>query len=59
VFSKKDQAVCFCAKSICIAARLIKDFRKNIISEAKVVLGTAVINNVLGLIILAVVSGMV
>lgn len=52
-------AATLCATSIGITARVFKDLGKIQIPEAKVVLGAAVIDDVLGLIILAVVSGMV
>lgn len=47
------------ATSVGITARVFKDLGKLRISEAKIVLGSAVIDDVLGLIILAVVSAMV
>jgi len=52
-------AATLCATSIGITARVFKDLGKIQIPEAKVVLGAAVIDDVLGLIILAVVTGMV
>lgn len=52
-------AATLCATSIGITARVFKDLGKVRIPEAKVVLGAAVIDDVLGLIILAVVTGMV
>jgi Kef-type K+ transport system membrane component KefB len=48
-----------CATSIGITARVFRDLGKLQIPEAKVVLGAAVIDDVLGLIVLAVVSGIV
>jgi len=48
-----------CATSIGITARVFKDMGKLNINEAKIVLGAAVIDDVLGLIILAVVAGIV
>ena len=48
-----------CATSIGITARVFKDMGKLNIAEAKIVLGAAVIDDVLGLIILAVVAGIV
>lgn len=47
------------ATSVGITARVFKDLGKLRISEAKIVLGAAVIDDVLGLIILAVVSALV
>lgn len=48
-----------CATSIGITARVFKDMRKLHIKEAKIVLGAAVIDDILGLIILAVVAGII
>jgi Kef-type K+ transport system membrane component KefB len=48
-----------CATSVGITARVFKDLRKLKSSEAQIVLGAAVIDDVLGLIVLAVVSGVV
>ncbi len=48
-----------CATSVGITARVFKDLGKIQTSEAKIILGAAVIDDVLGLIILAVVSGIV
>ncbi|MBK8549749.1 MAG: cation:proton antiporter [Ignavibacteria bacterium] len=48
-----------CATSIGITARVFKDLRKLHIPEAKIVLGAAVVDDVLGLIILAVVAGII
>jgi Na+:H+ antiporter len=48
-----------CATSIGITARVFKDMKKLNIPEAKVVLGAAVIDDILGLIILAVVAGII
>jgi len=47
------------ATSVGITARVFKDFNKLKIKEAQIVLGAAVIDDVLGLIILAVVSALV
>lgn len=47
------------ATSIGITARVFKDLRKLHLPEAKIVLGAAVLDDILGLIILAVVSGIV
>ena len=46
-----------CATSVGITARVFKDLNKIKTKEAKIILGAAVIDDVLGLIILAVVSG--
>ncbi|WP_372370510.1 cation:proton antiporter [Candidatus Uabimicrobium sp. HlEnr_7] len=48
-----------CATSIGITARVFKDMNKLNIPEAKVVMGAAVIDDILGLIILAVVTGII
>ncbi|MBI4548334.1 MAG: cation:proton antiporter [Ignavibacteriae bacterium] len=48
-----------CATSVGITARVFKDLGKIHLPEAKIILGAAVIDDVLGLIILAVVSGIV
>jgi len=48
-----------CATSIGITARVFKDMGKLNIPEAKIVLGAAVIDDILGLIILAVVAGII
>jgi Kef-type K+ transport system membrane component KefB len=47
------------ATSVGITARVLQDLRRTESREAKIVLGAAVIDDVLGLIVLAVVSGMV
>ncbi len=47
------------ATSVGITARVIKDLNKLDVKESKIILGAAVIDDVLGLIILAVVSGIV
>lgn len=48
-----------CATSVGITARVFKDLGKIQIREAKIILGAAVIDDVLGLIILAVVAGII
>lgn len=48
-----------CATSIGITARVFKDMHKLNIPEAKIVLGAAVIDDILGLIVLAVVAGII
>jgi Kef-type K+ transport system membrane component KefB len=48
-----------CATSVGITARVFKDLGKLQTKEAKIILGAAVIDDVLGLIILAVVAGIV
>jgi Kef-type K+ transport system membrane component KefB len=48
-----------CATSVGITARVFKDLGKLRTNEARVILGAAVIDDVLGLIILAIVVGMV
>ncbi|MEM8962428.1 MAG: cation:proton antiporter [Acidobacteriota bacterium] len=52
-------AATLCATSVGITARVFKDLRKLHTDEARVILGAAVIDDVLGLIILAVVVGIV
>jgi Kef-type K+ transport system membrane component KefB len=52
-------AATLCATSVGITARVFKDLGKLQTSEAKVILGAAVIDDVLGLVILAVVVGIV
>lgn len=47
------------ATSVGITARVLKDLKKIHTSEARVILGAAVIDDVLGLIVLAVVAGIV
>jgi Kef-type K+ transport system membrane component KefB len=48
-----------CATSIGITARVFKDMNKLGLGEAKIVLGAAVMDDVLGLIVLAIVTGIV
>jgi Kef-type K+ transport system membrane component KefB len=48
-----------CATSVGITARVFKDLGKLQTKEARIILGAAVIDDVLGLIILAVVSGII
>ena len=48
-----------CATSVGITARVFKDLGKLKVKEAQIILGAAVIDDVLGLIILAAVSGVV
>jgi Kef-type K+ transport system membrane component KefB len=48
-----------CATSVGITARVFKDLGKLQTKEAKIVLGAAIIDDVLGLIILAIVAGIV
>lgn len=48
-----------CATSVGITARVLTDLGKIATREAKIVLGAAVIDDVLGLVILAVVSGVI
>jgi len=47
------------ATSVGITARVLKDLNKTETKEARIILGAAVVDDVLGLIILAVVSGLV
>src|SRR5215210_3452849 len=46
-----------CATSVGITARVLKDMRKLVTREARIILGAAVIDDVLGLLILAVLAG--
>lgn len=48
-----------CATSVGITARVLKDLGKAQDRESKIILGAAVIDDVLGLVVLAVVSGMI
>jgi Kef-type K+ transport system membrane component KefB len=48
-----------CATSVGITARVLKDLGRSQTNEAKVILGAAVIDDVLGLVILAVVTGVI
>ncbi len=48
-----------CATSVGITARVLRDMNKMHTREAKIILGAAVIDDVLGLIILAIVSGLI
>lgn len=50
-------AATLCATSVGITARVLKDMGKIQTSEARVILGAAVIDDVLGLVLLAVVAG--
>ncbi len=52
-------AAIMCATSVGITARVFKDFDRLHTPEAKIILGAAVIDDVLGLILLAVVAGIV
>lgn len=46
-----------CATSVGITARVLRDLRKTRTTEAQIVLGAAVIDDVLGLIVLAIIQG--
>lgn len=48
-----------CATSVGITARVLRDLGKVRTKEARIILGAAVIDDVLGLLVLAVVSGMI
>jgi len=48
-----------CATSVGITARVFKDLKRLQMKEAQIILGAAVIDDVLGLIVLAVVSGII
>jgi Kef-type K+ transport system membrane component KefB len=48
-----------CATSVAITARVLKDLGKTSAKEARIILGAAVIDDVMGLVILAAVSGII
>ncbi len=48
-----------CATSVGITARVLQDLGKSKSTEARIILGAAVIDDVLGLVVLAVVTGMI
>jgi len=48
-----------CATSVGITARVLQDIKKINTREAKIILGAAVIDDVLGLVVLAIISGMI
>jgi Kef-type K+ transport system membrane component KefB len=48
-----------CATSVGITARVLRDLRRTATAEARIVLGAAVIDDVLGLVVLAVIAGMI
>ncbi len=48
-----------CATSVGITARVLQDLKKSKSTEARIILGAAVIDDVLGLVVLAVVTGMI
>ena len=48
-----------CATSVGITARVLKDLGRSTSREARVILGAAVVDDVLGLVILAVVTGLI
>lgn len=50
---------CLCATSVGITARVLKDLGRSQDRESKIILGAAVIDDVLGLIVLAIVSGVI
>lgn len=50
---------CLCATSVGITARVLKDLNRSQDRESKIILGAAVIDDVLGLIVLAIVSGVI
>ncbi len=50
---------CLCATSVGITARVLKDLNRSQDRESKIILGAAVVDDVLGLIVLAVVSGVI
>jgi len=52
-------AATLCATSVGITARVLKDIGRNQQRESQIILGAAVIDDVLGLVILAVVSGLI
>src|ERR1044072_9418202 len=46
-----------CATNVRVTARVLKDMRRLVPREARIILGAAVIDDVLGLMILAVIAG--
>jgi Kef-type K+ transport system membrane component KefB len=48
-----------CATSVGITARVLSDLRKTASTEGRIILGAAVIDDVLGLIVLAVIAGLI
>jgi Kef-type K+ transport system membrane component KefB len=48
-----------CATSVGITARVLRDVRRVDTREAKIILGAAVVDDILGLVILAIVTGMI
>lgn len=48
-----------CATSVGITARVLSDLKRSTSTEARIILGAAVIDDVLGLVILAVVTGVI
>src|SRR5690348_12190471 len=48
-----------CATSVGITARVLQDLKKTRTREARIILGAAVIDDVLGLIVLAIISGLI
>lgn len=48
-----------CATSVGITARVLQDLGKSQTNEARIILGAAVIDDVMGLVVLAVVSGLI
>jgi len=48
-----------CATSVGITARVLKDLRREKTREARIILGAAVLDDVMGLVILAVVTGVI
>lgn len=48
-----------CATSVGITARVLKDIRKIGSPEAKIILGAAVIDDILGLVVLAIITGII
>ena len=57
VYTKAFIAATLCATSVGITARVLKDLGRGQSNEARLILGAAVLDDVLGLIILAVISG--
>ncbi len=48
-----------CATSVGITARVIKDIKKLQTKEAKIILGAAVIDDIMGLVVLSIVTGLI
>jgi Kef-type K+ transport system membrane component KefB len=59
IYARLFLAAALCATSVGITARVLKDLGQSHTEEARIVLGAAVIDDVMGLVILAVVTGLI